>query len=200
MRRIEAAETISRCSQAPNTGAARRAERAGDAREPKQIQVERVVRVACPARGTLLASKRLDAYLSVFKWTLELAGIPVAPALVDFLAAVAQRRADPDEIPGLAAQIPDSPLVQWLHAVDERRSPASCAWSPATSRATRSTSWLKTLLADSFYWTDNDLVVQTRSMYGGAPRASGATFLLDQGGKVSHFNYFTNDRTAERVV
>ena len=32
-------------------------------------------------------------------------------------------------------------------------------------------SWLKTLLADAFYWTDNDLVVQTRSMYGGGPRA-----------------------------
>ena len=50
---------------------------------------------------------------------------------------------------------------------------ASCAWSPATSRAIRSTSWLKTLLADAFYWTDNDLVVQTRSMYGGAPRDGG---------------------------
>jgi hypothetical protein len=33
-------------------------------------------------------------------------------------------------------------------------------------------SWLKTLLADAFFWTDNDLVVQTRSMYGGAPRAA----------------------------
>ena len=35
-------------------------------------------------------------------------------------------------------------------------------------------------------------------MYGGTPRAKGATFLLDQGGKVSHFNYFGNERTAER--
>ena len=61
-------------------------------------------------------------------------------------------------------------------------------------------SWLKTLLADAFYWTDNDLVVQTRSMYGGAPRAAGATFVFDQGGKVSHFNYFRNERTAEAIV
>ena len=61
-------------------------------------------------------------------------------------------------------------------------------------------SWLKTLLADAFYWTDNDLVVQTRSMYGGTPRAAGATFLFDQGAKVSHFNYFHNDRTAEAIV
>ena len=65
-------------------------------------------------------------------------------------------------------------------------------------------SWVKTLLSDAFYWTDNDLVVQTRSMYGGAPRASGsgsgARFVLDQGGKVSHFNYFSNERTAQAIA
>ena len=61
-------------------------------------------------------------------------------------------------------------------------------------------SWVKTLLADAFYWTDNDLVVQTRSMYGGTPRTDGATFLFDQGAKVSHFNYFHNDRTAGAIV
>jgi pimeloyl-ACP methyl ester carboxylesterase len=92
----------------------------------RKLRVERVVRVACPARGTLLASKRLDAYVSVFKWSLELAGVPVAPELVDFLGEVAQRRADPEVLPGLAAQIPDSPLVRWLHSVDDAI-PAICA-------------------------------------------------------------------------
>ena len=163
------------------------------------IRVERIVRVACPARGTLLASKRLDAYLSVFKWTLELAGIPVAPVLVEFLGEVAQRRADPQLIPGLAAQIPDSPLVQWLHAVDEPIA-GELRVVAGDIEGDSVTSWLKTLLADAFYWTDNDLVVQTRSMYGGAPRAAGASFVLDQGGKVSHFNYFSNERTAEAIV
>ena len=104
----------------------------------KKIQVDRVVRVACPARGTLLASKRLDAYLSVFKWTLELAGMPVAPALVDFLGAVAQRRTDPerDSRPRRA----DSRLAAGAVAAlgGPARSPASCASSRATSKATRS--------------------------------------------------------------
>jgi hypothetical protein len=31
----------------------------------------------------------------VLKWSLELAGVPVAPALVDFLTEVARQRADP---------------------------------------------------------------------------------------------------------
>lgn len=165
----------------------------------RKIQVDRIVRVACPARGTLLASKRLDAYVSVFKWTLELAGVPVAPALVDFLSEVARRRADPELLPGLAAQIPDSPLVQWLHTVDEPIA-GRLRVVAGDIEGDSVTSWLKTLLSDAFYWTDNDLVVQTRSMYGGAPRAAGASFVLDQGGKVSHFNYFANERTAEAVV
>ena len=138
----------------------------------KGLRVDRVVRVACPARGTLLASKRLDAYLSVFKWTLELAGVPVAPELVDFLGAGGAAARRPEEIPGLAAQIPDSPLVQWLHAVDEAI-PGELRVVAGDMQGDSVVSWLKTLLADAFYWTDNDLVVQTRSMYGGAPRASG---------------------------
>jgi hypothetical protein len=134
--------------------------------------------VACPARGTLLASKRLDAYISLFKWTLELAGIPVAPPLVDFIGEVAQRCADPMMIPGLAAQIPDSPLVQWLHAADK---PIDSELRVAAGDIEGDSvmSWLKMLLADAFYWTDNDFVVQTRSMYGGMPRASRAIFLFD---------------------
>jgi hypothetical protein len=94
---------------------ARRAEGLLEAVIAKDVHVERVVRVACPARGTLLASRRLDAYLSVLKWTLELSGAPLLPGLVAFLNGVAQQRCDPMEFPGLAAMIPASPLVQWLN-------------------------------------------------------------------------------------
>ncbi len=165
----------------------------------KRISIDRVVRVACPARGTLLASKRLDAYVSVLKWALELARIPVVPELVNFLGEVARRRAEPDKVPGLAAQIPDSPLVKWLHATDkpikgDLRVVAGDLEGDSVS------TWVKTLLSDAFFWTDNDLVVQTRSMYGGSPREKDSTFVLDQGGKVSHFNYFSNPRTANAIV
>ena len=174
-------------------------------RRPRACACERIVRVGCPARGTLLASKRLDAYLSILNWCLELANIPVVPEVVDFLHEVARRRADPSELPGLEAMTPDSPRRSPGSTARASRSRASCASSPATSRATRSVSWVKTLLSDAFYWTDNDLVVQTRSMYGGAPRAktasgSGARFLLDKGGKVSHFSYFSNERTVQAIA
>ena len=169
-------------------------------RQDARHRVERIVRVACPARGTLLASKRLDAYLSVFKWTLELAGIPVAPALVDFLGEVAQRRADPTMIPGPRGADPRQPAGAVAARARDEAIPGELRVVAGDIEGDSVTSWLKTLLADAFYWTDNDLVVQTRSMYGGAPRDAGATFVLDQGGKVSHFNYFSNERTAEAIV
>jgi hypothetical protein len=165
----------------------------------KRISVDRVVRVACPARGTLLASKRLDAYVSVLKWALELAQIPVAPELVNFLGEVARRRAEPDKVPGLAAQIPDSPLVKWLHATDKPIT-GDLRVVAGDLEGDSVTTWVKTLLSDAFFWTDNDLVVQTRSMYGGSPREKDSAFVLDQGGKVSHFNYFSNLRTASAIV
>ncbi len=171
----------------------------GEVAAQRKIRIERVVRVACPSRGTLLASKRLDAYVSVLKWALELAGVPVVPALVEFLGEVARRRADPELLPGLAAQIPEGPLVRWLNAA-EAPIPGELRVVAGDIEGDSVVSWLKTLLSDAFFWTDNDLAVQTRSMYGGAARTDGATFLFDQGGKVSHFNYFGNERTAAAVA
>jgi CHAT domain-containing protein len=171
----------------------------------RDIRVERMVRVACPARGTLLASKRLDAYVSVLKWTLELASVPVAPRLLDFLGEVASLRTDPAMLPGLEAMTPESPLVRWLHTQDRSGPlPGQLRVVAGDIEGDSVMSWVKTLLADAFYWTDNDLVVQTRSMYGGTPRASGSThpgasFVLERGGQVTHFAYFSHPRTAEAV-
>src|SRR5690606_35207545 len=109
-------------------------------------------------------------------------------------------------LPGLEAMTPDSPLVQWLHTPD--RSGPLPGQMPGQLRVVAGDiegdsvmSWVKTLLADAFYWTDNDLVVQTRSMYGGSPRAPGgahpgASFVLERGGQVTHFAYFSHPRTA----
>lgn len=172
--------------------------------QTKGLKIERMVRVACPARGTLLASKRFDAYLSVLQWGLQLAGVPVAPQLVDFLHEVALRRADPTMLPGIEAMMPESPVVAWLNGRDETI-PGELRVVAGDLQGDSIGSWVKTLLSDAFYWTDNDLVVQTRSMYGGTPRASstvspGASFLLDRGAKVTHFNYFANERTVHAIA
>ena len=136
----------------------------------------------------------------MLKWGLELAHVPVAPQLVEFLGAVAQHRADPEQMPGIEAMMPTSPIVAWLNRADAAL-PGQLRVVAGDLQGDSVGTWVKTLLADAFYWTDNDLVVQTRSMYGGTPRASeGASFLLDQGGGVTHFNYFGNLRTATAIA
>jgi len=167
----------------------------------QDIRVERIVRVACPTRGTLLASRRLDALLSVFIWLLRLSQIPVAPELLQFLAQVAKYRLQPDVIPGLAAQVPHSPLVQWLHAGNEAV-PGQLRVISGDTEGDSLFTWVKTLLADRliFGGDANDFVVHTSSMYGGAKRRGGSLFFLEHGGDVSHTAYFANKRTADATV
>ncbi|MET0790875.1 MAG: hypothetical protein ABW061_05095, partial [Polyangiaceae bacterium] len=165
----------------------------------RKLKVTRIVRVACPARGTLLASNRLDAYLSVLKWGLQLAQVPIAKELADFALEVAKRRTKPQELPGLEAMMPDSAFIQWLHQSD-REIEGDLRVIAGDLQGDSVSSWLKTLIADAFFWTDNDLIVQTRSMYGGRPRKGGSAFFLDRGGNVTHFNYFANRATARLIT
>lgn len=169
----------------------------------KRLRIERLVRVACPAHGTLLASGRLDAYLSVLQWTLQLAQVPVLPALVDLLGEVARRRADPAQLPGLEAMMPDHPLVRWLN----RPLPAGSGPTGMLRVVAGEVqggqgvlSWVKALLADALYWTDNDIVVHTAAMFGGTPRGPAqALFFRAEGPDATHFDYFRTDRTAQAV-
>ena len=130
--------------------------------------------------------------------------MPVAPELVDFLGEVATapcRSRHPSRPRGADSRQPARAVAPWQADRTKAGIPGGDLRVVAGDLDGDSvTSWLKTLLADAFYWTDNDLVVQTRSMYGGAPRDASATFVLDQGGKVSHFDYFSNERTAEAIV
>ena len=77
----------------------------------KKLSVGRVVRVACRRVGPCCIEAP-STPMSVLKWALDLAQVPVVPELVEFLGEVARRRADPTCSPARRAD-PDSPLVQW---------------------------------------------------------------------------------------
>ncbi|TXT41115.1 MAG: hypothetical protein FD135_574 [Comamonadaceae bacterium] len=171
----------------------------GEMLQSKQVKVERIVRVACPAYGTLLASNRLDAYLSAFAWLLERVNLPVLPSLVRFADAIARERAKPESMPGIEAMRRSSAVVQWLNQAGPA-APSALRVVAGDITGDSLVSWVKTLLADSYYWTDNDLVVQTSSMYGGMARTDEASFLLDRSGQTDHFSYFKNDRTANGIA
>ncbi len=163
----------------------------------RQPRVRRFVRVACPARGTTLASGRLDRWLSVLTWLGAME--PVGEAL-DFLLAVVKERTDPRTLPGLEAMMPGSALTRLLNHPDLV---TAADLSAIAGDVEGDSTWgqLKLLVADWFYGSDHDLVVNTGSMVGGLRRRpGGARFQRDQGAEVNHFSYFKNEMSVRWLM
>ena len=171
--------------------------------ESKSISVQRFVRVACPALGTTLASRRLDRWVSVVGSVASLLpGSPLSDAfsdIADFVAAVIKERTKISELPGLQAMMPESPfikLVNWpkakllgdLTVIAGDIEPD--AW------------WAKLMVfaTDRFYEGDHDLVVNTASMYGGVVREGTSLVSFHKGPGVNHFSYFSNGDSAAQIV
>ncbi len=164
----------------------------------KKIRVTRFVRVACPARGTTLASGRLDRWLSVLDFlSINSLGSSLLGGAVDFMQAIVGERTDPRTLPGIEAMIPGSALTRVLNTVPELVTESDLAVIAGDIEGGDSL-WnsIKILATDWFYRNEHDLVVDTASMYGGLPRVSGgARFRKDKGSKVNHFRYFTNGQS-----
>lgn len=174
-----------------------------DLLKEKKIRVSRFVRVACPARGTTLASGRLDRWLNVLfnlvGETPGMAALPIYGDLKNLLLAAVKTRSDPRFLPGLEAMMPDSPLIRLLNA-PHVRSTADLSIVSGDIEPGHFFSKLLLLMPDAFYGGQHDLLVNTRAMAGGAPRAKDALKFFDQGPHVHHWNYFHNHRSARKIV
>jgi hypothetical protein len=162
--------------------------------DERRIQVTRFVRVACPARGTTLASGRLDRWLSVINF---LTGDGLIGGTADFLLAVIKQRTDPRTLPGIEAMMPGSALTRLLH-LPQLTTTADLSVICGDVQGKGLFGQLKILALDWFYGSDHDLVVNTGSMLGGIARAGGAArFRRDEGEQVNHFRYFTNRKSID---
>ena len=169
----------------------------------KKFKVQRFARAACPARGTLLASENIDQFLSVITYLVGLIPFLKASPLYEIVKRVTletvKRRWEPGMLPGIEAMIPTSPLVRLLNAASDE-TPTALG---VIAGDIQGGNWLKrfgTFISDRAIYDnrDNDLVVNTDSMFRGLAR-QGARYVFDQGADVSHFNYFKNERTRTRV-
>ena len=170
----------------------------------KQFRIERYARCACPARGTLLASENLDEFLSILTNLIGLVPALAASPAYDVISRItleaAKNRWQPGVLPGLEAMTPSSPLVRLLNTAT-----ADAAGALAVIAGDiQGGNWLKRIgvfITDRFIYEnqDNDLVVNTDSMFRGA-RHGTAHYVYDQGSDVSHFNYFKNARTRGSVA
>jgi len=169
----------------------------------KKIQVEQFVRVACPARGTTLASGKLDFYLSTLlnlaKLIPGLAGNVVFGIIQSLVLVVAKERTDASAFPGLEAQMPGSPLISMLN--DETRySKAPLAVITGDIEPKRIWKKLALLMVDRFYETDHDLVVNTPSMDGGSARDTHIAVMNERGADVNHFTYFRRKESQKGIA
>ncbi|TNF63266.1 MAG: CHAT domain-containing protein, partial [Rhodobacteraceae bacterium] len=170
----------------------------------KQPVIRSFVRVACPARGTILASERLDLYLSVVANLIRLVPGPHRPffdVFRSFVRAVVATRTDPRVLPGLEAMMPDGPLIAMLNRTDIAVT-APLLVVGGDIQPSGLLRAIAVMASDLFYREDHDIVVNTAAMLGGAPRAVAGTarLFLDRGGEVTHFSYFSNPRPVARII
>lgn len=187
----------------------------------KDVRVERYVRVACPARGTSLLTDNLDIFLSglftlVRKFgslgaqaAASATGVPGAGAaaaavterglrfLGRILIEVADKRLQAQALPGIEAMLPDSPLGSLLGRAPTREG-LMMAVIAGDIEGGGLLKRLGVMFTDAMFFEqgDNDLVVDTPSMYGGIACKAGARALFVQGESVNHFRYFRDDTPA----
>lgn len=168
----------------------------------KELRIGSFVRIACPMRGTLLASERLDLYLSVFLNLLSLAPGPqqvFVSAMSEFVRAVVGSRKDITMLPGLEAMMPSAAHIAMLNRQDlTLDTPLDIIGGDIEAGGILRA--LAVFATDLFYREDHDLVVNTSAMFGGAARTTETRALISRGSNVAHFNYFRNSDSLDRIA
>jgi CHAT domain-containing protein len=172
----------------------------------KKIAIDRFVRVACPAHGTTLASKRMDylasGLLNAVGFIPGVKGNPALEVGYDWLKALlmtlVKKKADPRDLPGIEAMIPDSPLIQFLNN-PELKTKSDLGVIAGDIEVGNLKLTIPALVGNAFFWAKNDLVVNTKAMYEGIRRSDKAYYFFAQGSAVCHFNYFLNDETRVKL-
>ncbi|MGZ5191127.1 MAG: DUF7379 domain-containing protein, partial [Flavisolibacter sp.] len=171
----------------------------------KKLTVGKFIRVACPAGGTVLASKRLDNFLNIsfnlIGYGTGLAANPAYSAFKNLIAAAIDTKNDATILPGLEAMNPESPFIKVLNspasdiAVDNPLSIIS-----GNCKAKPNFKALLIIASKLFYRQDNDLVVNTSSMYQGTKRLNTVQYFFDETTDVDHFHYFKNKSTNTAIL
>ena len=167
----------------------------------KKINVERFVRVACPARGTTIASKKVDRYLEIIINVLGKLMPPGAATgyevVTDLLLDFKKQGTNPEAFPGLAVMDPESTFIKLINRSDVELD-VDLTVIAGDIEKTGAIGRLAVFFADLFYSDNHDLVVQTTAMYGG-PRRKQGHYFFHKGPGVHHSSYFSLKRSADII-
>ncbi|MGB4845633.1 MAG: CHAT domain-containing protein [Ferruginibacter sp.] len=169
----------------------------------KKITIDKFIRVACPAYGTTILSKRLDHFLNISFNLLGTLFGPVGTAVVaefkNLIAAAVDTKNDPNDLPGLEAMNPSSAFLKVLNNPGHNIS-GPLAVISGNCGIKFNLKALLVIASKLFYLRDNDLVVDTRSMYCGSKRTIPIQYFFDEGPEVDHVHYFKNKKTQDALL
>lgn len=162
--------------------------------------VRRFARVACPILGTSLMGDRVDRLASVIFTVARLFGADVNPfytaakGVIRFLLKV---RKDPWLVPGLAPMSPEARLLGVLNH-PRRRVPVSVGEMGVATKGRGFLQRVKVGAAWVLFGGDNDLVVDTENMFGGA-RPEQRWLRRKASATVDHTSYFSDDESRDAL-
>lgn len=177
----------------------------------KKIKIEKFIRIACPAGGTTLASKRLDFFLNI---TLNLIGVatgmaanPIYMAFRNLTAAAIDSKNKPEVLPGLEVQNPGSPFIKALNCPMDLENPDgrvvinnSLIVIAGNSKPALKLNAIWIIASKLFFMRKNDLVVDTETMTLGTRRAGKVQRFFYEDNQLNHFKYFENSITNHAVL
>ena len=138
--------------------------------QQKDILVHKIIRVACPASGTILLSKRLDHFLNfllnAFQQALGSKANLIYEAVKTFLLDVIKARHKTEAFPGLWSMVPDS-LFQKINNNDFELPSALVSITGDAEIGRSFWNSLKVILTNLYYLQANDFVVNTKAMSRG---------------------------------
>ncbi len=170
----------------------------------KKLEVRKVMRVAAPASGTTLLSRRTDHFLNVMLNALGLVVGAQANIVYNtvklFLLEVVKQKASHKAMPGLYSMVPDSSFQKMLNYSGNTVVNDLYVIAGDSEVGGHLGDSLKVILANLFYWKANDLVVDSDRMEQGAPRVRGIQYFLSKDESTNHFNYFRNQNTCDAIL
>ncbi len=171
--------------------------------QAREIFVERFIRIAAPANGTLLASNNVEEVINTSYNILKLVPVPqligVAEFLKVLLLAIIKQGKQADVLPGIECMVPTSPFIALLNRRSVQLQNELTVIAGEVS-GTGFLARLKKWIANKVFDEEHDFIVNTSAMYGGCLRKEGASrYYLAKGDDTSHFKYFQNNAVRARI-
>ena len=164
----------------------------------KQLVVERFIAVGTPFRGTLLFQK-IEPLLKLLPSLVKIASLGSSILASGAVETLLKALRNPSDLVGIEAIQPGSAFMRLINypsvTVD-----ADLSAITGDAEASGVLAKLRLLVVDKVFGGDNDLMVPTASMVGGAQRASGGRVAFFQGPHINHFSYFRDPGVIEAIA